>query len=233
VLRASLLERLADLIVAAQRPHPPRVAVDGMAAAGKTILADELAEALRRRGRPVIRASVDGFHRPRAERYRRGADSPGGYYDDAFDYEALRAALLLPLGPGGSLEYRQATFDWLADAPVHAPPRRAPRDAVLLCDGVFLLRPELKDCWDYRIFVHVDDAVAVRRAVQRDQALLGAAEAVRERYRKRYVPAQHIYLERARPQERADVIVDNNDPMNPRLTLSTGCVTWGRQQINE
>lgn len=217
MLRSSLLERLADLIVAMVRPHPLRVAVDGMAAAGKTILADELAETLRRRGRPVIRASVDGFHRPRAERYRQGADSPGGYYDDAFDYEALRAALLSPLGPDGSLQYRQASFDWRADTPVNALLRTAPRDAVLICDGVFLFRPELDDCWDYRIFVHVDDAVAMQRAVQRDQALLGAAEAVRERYRKRYVPAQHIYLARARPQERANMIVDNNDPLNPRL----------------
>ena len=45
-------------------------------------MAEEVGEALRRRGRTVIRASIDGFHRPRAERYRQGEDSPKGYYED-------------------------------------------------------------------------------------------------------------------------------------------------------
>jgi hypothetical protein len=48
-----------------------RVAIDGSAAAGKTMLADELAISLRGRGRDVIRASIEGFLRPRIERYRR------------------------------------------------------------------------------------------------------------------------------------------------------------------
>jgi uridine kinase len=41
-------------------PHPTRVAIDGVDAAGKTTLDDELAEVLRERGRGVIRASIDG-----------------------------------------------------------------------------------------------------------------------------------------------------------------------------
>jgi uridine kinase len=94
-----VLRRLADLVVALDRPHPIRVAIDGIDAAGKTTLGDALAPLIRRRGRPVIRASVDGFHRPRADRYRRGAESPEGYLQDAFDYPALRAALLDPLDP--------------------------------------------------------------------------------------------------------------------------------------
>jgi uridine kinase len=212
------LEKLADLIVAVRRPHPLRVAVDGMAAAGKTSFADELAGRLQGRGRPVIRASVDGFHRPRAERYRRGQNSPQGYYHDAFDYAALRAGLLLPLGPNGNRRYRVASFDYRVDRPIHPVPRRAPRDAVLLCDGIFLLRPELSDCWEYRIFLHVDDQVAVGRASQRDQELFGTAEAVRARYWTRYVPAQQIYLKTARPLQQADVVIDNNDPLNPRLS---------------
>jgi uridine kinase len=65
--RAVLLERMAELVGAVRCSHPIRVAVDGPDAAGKTTLADELASVLRGRGRTVIRASIDGFHRPRAE----------------------------------------------------------------------------------------------------------------------------------------------------------------------
>lgn len=101
--RAALVRRLVALIDAVDLAHPTRVAVDGPDAAGKTTLADELEIALADAGRDAIRASVDGFHRSRVERYRLGPDSPEGYYEDSFDYRALRASLLDPLGPSGSL----------------------------------------------------------------------------------------------------------------------------------
>jgi len=96
------------------------------------------------------------------------------------------------------------------------PKRRVPPAAR---NGVFLLRPELDALWDYRIFVAVDEAVAVRRAMRRDQALFGAAEAVRVRYLQRYMPAQRFYMQAVHPQDRADVSVENNDPTHPRFAL--------------
>lgn len=215
--RAHTLERLADLLAAVKRPHPVRVAIDGIDAAGKTTLADELVAPLETRGKPVIRASIDGFHRPRLERYRRGRDSSEGYYYDSFDYEAVRVVLLTPLGQGGDRRYRTAVFDFRTDAPVGAPLHTAPSDAVLLFDGVFLLRPELSGCWDYGIFVDVDFDEALRRACQRDQALFGSADAVKAHYLQRYIPGQRLYLEAVRPRERAHVVVDNNDPACPWL----------------
>lgn len=217
LIRAQLLAELADLIVAVERPHPVRVALDGIDAAGKSTLADELIEPIQARGRPVIRASIDGFHHPRAHRYRRGPDSPEGYYHDSFDYRAVRAELLDPLGPGGNRHYRPAVFDWRTDSPLESPLKVALPNAVLLLDGVFLLRPELDDCWDLRIFLRIDFQVSVRRAIGRDQAHLGSAEAAQARYRVRYVPGQRLYLESALPQARADVVVDNNDLARPRL----------------
>src|SRR3712207_7018949 len=67
--RSAAVEQLAELIEATSVPHPVRVAIDGPDAAGKTVLADELAVALSVRRRHVIRASIDGFHRPRTARY--------------------------------------------------------------------------------------------------------------------------------------------------------------------
>ena len=56
-----------------------RVGIDGVDGAGKTTLADTLADALEAAGIAVIRASVDGFHHPRAVRYRLGRESPEGF----------------------------------------------------------------------------------------------------------------------------------------------------------
>jgi uridine kinase len=76
------------------------MAVDGVDGVGKTTFADRLGVAIERIGRPVIRSSIDGFHNPRELRYRRGRTSPEGFYLDSYDYAALRAHLLDPLGPG-------------------------------------------------------------------------------------------------------------------------------------
>src|SRR3712207_671524 len=113
-----MLTSLAAQIAALRLPHPTRVSIDGIDAAGKTTLANELVPSLEPRGRSVIRASIDGFPRPRAERYVRGPESPEGYYRDSFDYNALRDAPLTPLGPGGNRVYRTASFDFRTDSPV-------------------------------------------------------------------------------------------------------------------
>lgn len=215
--RQDMLALLADHIAALPHTHPQRVAIDGVDTAGKTTLAAELAPPLAHRGRPVIRASIDGFHRPRAERYRRGAAAPDGYYLDSFDYPALRDALLLPLGPAGSRRYRRVVFDFRTDSPVDAIEEEAPVDAILLFDGVFLQCPELVDLWDYRIYVDVPFEVMLRRAIRRDLDLFGSVEAVAARYQQRYLPGQQLYLSQARPREHADVTLLNADPDDPRL----------------
>ncbi len=211
------IEQVANYIASIKCTHPLRVAVDGVDAAGKTMFANKLAVPLERLGRQVIRASVDGFHHPRSVRYQRGQDSAAGYFFDSFDYAALKTVLLEPLGPGGNLEYQTAVFDFRTDAQVHAPTYDASPDAILLFDGVFLLRPELVDCWEFAIFLDVDFDVAGERAACRDSTLFGSVEKAKERYRKRYVPGQKLYLSTCQPQRHAHLIIDNNDPMNPRI----------------
>ena len=143
--RDALVRHLAGSIDSLERPHPCRVAIDGPDAAGKTTLADELAAALRGRQRVVIRASIDGFHRPHAQRYRLGQDSPQGYYNDSFDYQALRRELLDPLGPNGSRRYRVAVFDYRSDNARIDAQAVAPDDAILLFDdNNDLARPILR-----------------------------------------------------------------------------------------
>jgi uridine kinase len=225
VKRVQLLDELAHRIASIERPHPIRVAIDGVDAAGKTRLAEDLVTPLQACGRPVIRASIDGFHHPAHRRYQRGAASPEGYYRDSFNYQALIASLLVPLGPGGSRWYRATVFDVRMDAAVQAPLCVAESNAVLLFDGVFLLRPELRDFWEFMIFVEAAFAVTLVRAQQRDLALFGTVAAVTKRYEQRYIPGQRLYLEECRPKERATVVVENNDPGHPVLWEGKGHVS--------
>ena len=218
--RVSVIDDVASQIAAITRPHPVRVAIDGVDAAGKTSFADKLAPALTMLGRPVIRASIDGFHNPAAVRRRRGALSPEGYFHDSFNYRALVETLLRPLGPGGSLAFRRAVFNFRTDTIVDAPLERAERNAILLLDGVFLLRPKLRAHFDFSIFLRADFSITLARAERRDLELLGSVEEVRRRYRERYIPGQQLYLREVQPERFASVIIDNNDPDRPILCIS-------------
>lgn len=220
VERRELVRRLASAIAALRRPHPVRVAIDGVDAAGKTIFADELAASLEDFGRSVIRTSVDGFHNPAAVRRRRGELSPEGYYRDSFDDPALIESLLRPLGPDGSLLVRRAVFDYRSDRPVEAPIEQARPDAVLVLDGVFLLRPAIRAHVDFSVFLRADFDVTLARAEERDLALFGSVAEVRRRYRQRYVPGQRLYLAEVGPERVATVVVDNNDPRRPVVVRS-------------
>src|ERR1700744_5367031 len=117
-VRCEVLARLASALATTSMEHTLRVAIDGRSGAGKTVFANELASQLIRLGRPVILTSVDGFHRPKAERYARGRHSAEGYYHDARDLGAVRRLLLDPLGPGGDGWYRTESLDLETDAPV-------------------------------------------------------------------------------------------------------------------
>ena len=104
--RTELLDMLTRRIVDVRRSHPVRVAIDGVDGVGKTTLADELAFVVSRHDRPVIRASIDGFHHPRSVRYRLGRSSAEGYFRDSFDHAAsprlVSAGADLQVGAGGS-----------------------------------------------------------------------------------------------------------------------------------
>jgi uridine kinase len=210
--RGELISRLAEAIRAVTTAHPLRVAIDGPPAAGKTTLADELAVVLRAQDRDVIRATIDDFLFPRAQRYRRGQYSAEGCYFDAHDHAALRRVLLDPLGPGGDRRFRHAVYDRDTDTPSSPPATTAAADAVLLFDGVFLLRPELIDRWDLRIFVSVPFEQTIDRA--RDRGTEPAADIERS-WRDRYIPSQQLYFATARPADHADIIVYNDQLQRP------------------
>lgn len=209
----TVLDDLAARVVALRPGCRVRVAVDGVDCAGKTTLADQL-DARLAGTRPVVRASVDCFHRPRAQRYRRGRLSPLGCYRDTFDLPALRGQLLEPFAQAAP--FVTAVFDHRADAPRPGPAQDAAPDAVLLVDGVFLLRPELQDAWDLAIHLRVPDGEVLRRAALRDGPQADAL------YRARYLPAQRLYASEARPDERAQVVLDNRDPQAPAVLRWVG-----------
>jgi uridine kinase len=214
--RSALVDDVAARVVGA--PGRRVVVVDGPTGAGKTSFAHEVGEAVERRGRPVLRASLDDFKRPWAERHRYDRESGEGYYRNAFDLGRVRTELVAAF----------RTTDAVALCgidPITQVDHGSQRDPVgpedvLLVDGVFALRPELVDLWDLSVRLVVPPELALTRGIGRDTDREGT-DAARRVHATRYAPAERCYVRQADPDHRADLLVDNADLDRP-LVLDLG-----------
>ncbi len=214
--RARVVDQVVAMI-AALGDQRLRVAVDGLTASGKTSFGHELARGLARRGRPVLRASLDDFKRPWNERHRYDRESGEGYYRNAFDLDAACRLLLDPSGPSGSGRVSLCSIDPLTQLDHSLVQSKVLENSVLVVDGVFAFRPEINDYWDLRIWLEIDPEVSVRRAVRRDAAMDGGAPASETLHRDRYLAGEQLYLDEVDPRAIADVVVDNTHFDRPEL----------------
>jgi len=183
---------------------PSLVGVDGPDGSGKTTFADALATTVANMGGVVVRASVDDFHHPREHR-RGDGRTPETVWFRHFDNEALLRELLVPWRAGPGSAYRRRWHDLATDGPLRGPPEVVPDGAVLLVDGLFLQRDELRHAWDLAVYLDVPDDVAIGRVVARDGPL----------DQSRCVGAQQLYRTLCAPRDRADIVIDNTDPLAP------------------
>lgn len=170
---------------------------DGAAEIGTHTLTDEVAEALRARGRPVIRATTDRWWRASALRLELGRQDVDmlltGWVDDA----ALRRELIAPVLAGGR-PYITELRNPETDRSVRQVAVDAPAGAVLLVDGPFLLAADLP--MDGMVLVQVG-AGALRRAMGDEKAW--------------WVTAFGRYEQDYRPADKADVLVAYDHPTAP------------------
>lgn len=203
--------------------RPVLVAVDGGDGVGKTWFADALAHHLAsrvgpspgpvpREGYAVVRASIDDFHHPRAYRHAIGRTGRT-VWERSFDVAAVRRELLDPWRSGAGAAYRTRWHDLASDAFIDEPPERVPERGVLVFDGVFAQRPELRDAWDLVVYVDAPDEVRVARMAVRD----GGSPDLTHPDQARYLDAQRFYRELVDPRARADLVVDNTDLAHPTV----------------
>ncbi len=108
-------------------------------------------------------------------------------------------------------------YDRQRDLPFDDPAEEVPLDSIVIVDGLFLPRRELRQFWNLRVLLEVVEDERLKRAYERDAARLGGVEGVDRRYKARYFPGYAMYLDRDVPQAIADIIVDNNHVDNPQV----------------
>lgn len=217
--RTSFLRELAGEIAHNYGQGRVIVAVDGIEGAGKHAFASNLAAVFREAGHEAIQASIDDFHRPRHERYRAGRETAEGFYRDSFDYQTFRRVLIDPFRLAGSAGFQLASFDLRRDVPALTTWLTAAADAILIVDGVFLNRPELRGIWNYSILLETPWDVAYERLALRDGVDPDPDAASNARYR----DGQELYFAEAGPRSVADAIIDNTDPEHPVRVFADSC----------
>lgn len=199
--RTEFLDSLVEQILAPGPAERSIIGIDGRDGVGKTSLADELASRLSASGN-VVRASLDDFHHPRAHRYRQGQGSGVGYWEDAFDTEAIVQQLLQPWYTGRG-RWRAAIHDVMSDERVDLPGESVPPTGALIVDGVFLARPELLRFWTTLILLDAPLAVSQARGAARYGPPPHALDPT-----DKYATAHALYRSACDPVSRADILVD-------------------------
>jgi uridine kinase len=162
---------------------------------------------------------MEDFHRSRAERYRDGRESPTSFYRDSFDYRTFSRVLIDPFRMAGSTGFQTTAWDVKRDAPTVTRWITGQPDGVLIVDGVFLNRPELRGIWNYSILLEVPWDVAYARLAERDARDPDPDALANARYRE----GQELYFAEANPRQYATALVDNADPAHPKRIFADSC----------
>jgi hypothetical protein len=195
-----LVAELAERVFATAPAGWARVAVDGAPAARPGALADEITDALRERGRAVLRVSAIDFLRPASVRLERGRHDPDAYYEGWLDEQALRREVLRPLDREGNGMVLPRLWNAITDRSYRAERVTLPVPGVLLLDGVLLLGRGLP----LELTAHLalsDDALFRRTPPEQRWTL----------------PAYDRYRREVDPERVADVVVRWDHPSHPAV----------------
>jgi uridine kinase len=154
------LDRLsADIQHSAARSNSPFVvAIDGKSGAGKSTLAELLAERL-----DALVLSGDDFF---AGGVTVRQDPLSVLAEVCIDWRHLRGVMLSLLSNGRAQFH---PFDWEAfDGSMQSDPLVLKARPVIIVEGVYSARPELRDLVDFSILIEVPEDLRMRRLLERE-----------------------------------------------------------------
>jgi len=206
-MRSKTLHIAAEIIKEAWNAsdRPVLVGIDGSDGSGKSYFAEELKDELMMVGIKSVIFSIDNFHNEKSIRYKKGNASPLGFYEDSYNLSSLVSELLEPIRDGEH-SVKSGIFDCEFDRPL-VKNTDISSVHVVLFEGLFLHRDELKDYWDLSVYLKTDFSVSVSRG----NARFGLNPDPEHKSNARYVNGNRIYQERCHPLSRSGIVIDNNN----------------------
>ena len=166
------------------------LAIDGLGGSGKSTLASQVLESLQ----AAAIVGVDDFYRPMSANQRAELGPKEGY-DGYFEWERLRDAVLVPLSQGRRVRYRR--YDWITHR--LAEWREVEPGRVVIVEGVYSTRPELRPYFDVKVYVDTPRERRLARMLDR-----GYEDTL---WVEHWMAAEEWYLEHERPWEHADLVL--------------------------
>ncbi len=203
-----------------RKTKPVRVAINGIEGTGKTVFAGKLSNYLNSEKINAIQVSIDSFHFNKEVRYKQGRDSAKGYYEDSYN-ELAFVEKVLKSSQSEIPNITKATHDLETDEYLNLKPTEIGNETVLITDGAYLFKPKYRNHWDLKIYLKTDFKTALLRGVNRDSELLGGLKATKKKYDNRYHKASKIYIDENKPEEQADIIIDNTEFEDLRIIKNT------------
>ncbi|MCE5172836.1 AAA family ATPase [Paenibacillus profundus] len=171
------------------------IGIDGCGGSGKSTLARKLKEECS----DVTIVHMDDFYLPSALiQNTPPTNKPVGA---DFDWKRVLSQVLEPISQDKEGHYQR--YDWETDS--LAEWHTVPIGGIVIIEGVYSIRKELANKYDFTIWVDCLREIRLARGVERD------GEAAHDMWEKNWMIAEDIYMEEHKPIERADLVVDGTN----------------------
>jgi len=186
------------------------LAIDGLDGSGKSTFARRLSSALVEAGITPVLFRVDDFRQPVA--WTTPELEADQYYDAYYDLEQCETCLRAFVE--GKREVAIPIYDIPSERVTGTRLLDLSGATVAVVEGVFPLRiPHAAS--GVLIYLDATEAEIRRRILARDLKKGRTAEEILRRIDRRYVPSQRRYQRELTPRDRADIVIDNEDPSAP------------------
>lgn len=171
--------------------------IDGLSRSGKTTLTNMLLSMLYEREIEGIAIHLDDHIVERSKRYNTGCEEWYEYYYLQWDIEWLRKTLFENLIHSEEIEmpYYDNEKDQYNDKTLNLADKE-----IIIVEGIFLQREEWKSYLDYTVFIDCPRDVRFGRENSQTQENI-------EKFRNRYWKAEDFYMEKLRPEEKANLVI--------------------------
>lgn len=168
------------------------IGIDGCGGSGKSTFADKIKEELSN----VTIVHKDDFYFPSSQIINTNPTKKVIGAD--FDWKRLLNQVLEPISQEKEGYYQR--YDWELDSLTEW--NSVPVGGIVIIEGVYSIRKELSDIYDFKIWVDCPREKRLSRGLDRD------GEEAREMWENNWMISEDIYLEKYKPYERADIVVD-------------------------
>lgn len=200
------MKKLLDKIIKIyNREKTLIIGIDGLGGSGKSTIVDSLKLQLSNRNYNTFILHIDDFIYPKNIRYNESKEEWNCYYNIQWRYDYLIKEILMPIRQGIEIHKEIEIYD--KDNDVYILEQiKIPQGSILLLEGIFLQRKDIREYFDCVIYLDVPKEVRLNRVINRDK-YIGDSEDIKLKYERRYFPAEDKYIEEYCPMENADFIL--------------------------